>query len=450
MSRGRAAGWPLRIPRLRWVPVAVFAALYAGSYGYEWVLLESGDSAVAIVVRFFLVSGTALAYGFQRARGTHPLSRPGYAGWLATTPWTSSRPLPFGPVLLTWFDAAVVGVLGGLLVIGVTVTGSGPLAGGGSGGGSGGGEVELIEGVVGSLWAVSQTLGGWGAPWVPWWLFATGWVSVLFLGGHVFPALAQLRGRPWERRAVLALVPFTVSPSVDLLQALAALVAATAVNQWGQRRVLERLPYDEVGMDKDPAEDLAQQAEALTGSTFGGVGPRSNEPPPGVAALLANRAIVSWWLWTVADIGLASRGGAAGFAQVLVDGWGEALAGETMAPLVLWWVWVAALTIGRIGKYRGGFGPPISLKGRLRTGRLVLPRYDQVWLGPLALIVTGEVGPGVLVAAGLPMAAVPGAGVFLLLVVLRFFPPSLETWRYTGQHHVNTSIDEADELEDRV
>jgi hypothetical protein len=79
---------------------------------------------------------------------------------------------------------------------------------------------------------------------------------------------------------------------------------------------------------------------------------------------------------------------------------------------------------------------PISVWGRICTGRLVIPRYDYVMLAPLATFLT----PVVVVCTGrqmqspLPLVAAlaAGAGVLVSLAV----GPSLRHWRLTGGHRI--------------
>jgi hypothetical protein len=48
-------------------------------------------------------------YGLTRVIRFHPVCNPGYRTWLASTPWTNRKPLPFGPVELVWEDGLILG-----------------------------------------------------------------------------------------------------------------------------------------------------------------------------------------------------------------------------------------------------------------------------------------------------------------------------------------------------
>ncbi len=56
-------------------------------------------------------------YALFRGFAFHPIFRSGYRTWLESTPWTYRKPLPLGPVELTWRDGVV---LGGMILLSAT------------------------------------------------------------------------------------------------------------------------------------------------------------------------------------------------------------------------------------------------------------------------------------------------------------------------------------------
>ena len=64
------------------------------------------------------------------------------------------------------------------------------------------------------------------------------------------------------------------------------------------------------------------------------------------------------------------------------------------------YVTVIALVV-RLLIYTGPFRPPISLRGRIATGRWVIPGYDYVLLAPLCTLLTALVGLVLAISAGL-------------------------------------------------
>jgi hypothetical protein len=75
----------------------------------EWRL--GGRLAIRMRPATILLFFGALNYGILRVYAFHPVGRPGYRTWLESTPWTSRKPLPMGPVELVWEDGLVVGPL---------------------------------------------------------------------------------------------------------------------------------------------------------------------------------------------------------------------------------------------------------------------------------------------------------------------------------------------------
>ena len=53
----------------------------------------------------------SIQHGLSRVFGFHPIWHGDYLNWLKMTPWTSRKPLPWGPVELIWEDGIIVGAL---------------------------------------------------------------------------------------------------------------------------------------------------------------------------------------------------------------------------------------------------------------------------------------------------------------------------------------------------
>ena len=428
------------------VPViTIWLAVYLLTWVGDGLLADwLGSDVAGHGLRLLMVAGSVVAWGFIRAGFYSPVSRRGYAEWLATTPWTSNRPLPFGPLRLTWIDAVLIGLAGAVLTTNMLVAG-----------GTGGAGVELPEpdklpeAFAGLVW-----LGEWVAeavhPWLGAWVLVTLPLAGLFLLPYVFLAGLQLTARPWERRVVMALLPLVLYPRFEVLQAVATLAIAAVVVDFGQRRMLRTLPYAAVGMDRDPREVAAEEAAGLVGYAFGGVAPRPADADPVVSrpwAMLANRAIFAWWLTVIAGVVWHAEGGAAWVGQALVQG--SILDTTFPGVLVAWPLLSGILLVARLMRYLSQRRPPVSLLGRLRTGRLVLPRYDVVWVVPVLIVGWWWQGPGVLASFGLSGAGVVWAAVFVQMVLARLGPPTPTAWDHTGQHRVTVpAAPESGEEED--
>lgn len=83
-----------------------------------------------------------------------------------------------------------------------------------------------------------------------------------------------------------------------------------------------------------------------------------------------------------------------------------------------------------------GGAPPISMWGRLRTGRLILPRYDLVFLGPAATAAVAILLPTVLINAGVSFAAAIGLTATATTLSLLKAPPTYRHWALTGQYRM--------------
>ncbi len=427
--------------------VAWFLVLYGSTFATQWWFPHEIDEAVVgNGLRLILIAGAAVVWGVARVRRS-ALSHMAYADWLATTPWTSARALPFGPVRLRRTDAGVVAGLGVLLTVGLLWPGSG----------------EQIEQVGERPWAFAAGL-TWISEWVaatvhPWlgaWVFLTVPLVILFLLPYVFVSAIALNDRPWERRVALALLPWMIFPQLELLRALGVLAVAAVVVDQGQRAALRGLPYRAMDIERSPRMRDAVTASVTVGKAFGGVAPVPmvvTEPSgktrlaggdsvvesPG--AMVVNRAIVAWWLTVIGDKIWREDGGAPWMGKTLAEGtWGDQ---PETAVLVCWSIVAGGLLIARMTRYRGGYGPPISLWGRVRTGRLIWPRFDQVYVTPVLVVGWWLVGPRVL--AGMGLAGADGWRVFLvwvslwgLMMLARMGPPTVTRWQHTGQHRVIT------------
>jgi hypothetical protein len=104
-------------------------------------------------------------------------------------------------------------------------------------------------------------------------------------------------------------------------------------------------------------------------------------------------------------------------------------------------VWVSAV-VGTMAArwciYRLGYSPPISLLGRICTGRLIIPRYDQVLVAPLASVLLGLTLPPLLGLLGVQKSISIPIAVGVVLAIAISCGPTLSTWRLTGWHRITT------------
>ncbi len=93
------------------------------------------------------------------------------------------------------------------------------------------------------------------------------------------------------------------------------------------------------------------------------------------------------------------------------------------------------LAVLRFSRYFSYGAPPISLLGRIRTGRIVIPGYDKIFVAPLVILLASILAPRVLLTTVYPplACALIGLAIFFPFLAL---PPSLARWRLTGTHRI--------------
>lgn len=95
--------------------------------------------------------------------------------------------------------------------------------------------------------------------------------------------------------------------------------------------------------------------------------------------------------------------------------------------------------VGRTLTYCALHWPPISLWGRIRTLRWIIPGYDQVLLAPLCSLSVAAATVAACVLGLPPEIAIPIASSLVLLITLNM-GPSVKRWRLTGNHRIAPGI----------
>ena len=128
--------------------------------------------------------------------------------------------------------------------------------------------------------------------------------------------------------------------------------------------------------------------------------------------------VVSWWAFCGAVRGVADDPTQAG------AGLGLVIIALLLVALARWVV------------YGAEHHPPISLFGRLWTGRLIVPGYDVVAVAPLTAAALAVAVPLGLwrIGTGVPVAA--AAGTLAVMAVVLLGGPTLRHWQLTGHHRV--------------
>jgi len=97
---------------------------------------------------------------------------------------------------------------------------------------------------------------------------------------------------------------------------------------------------------------------------------------------------------------------------------------------------VASLARLLIYVYQGA--APVSLIGRVATGRLVLPGYDKILIAPAIAALLALITPQLLIQFDFPGPSWKGITVGLVASALFGIGPTLANWRLTGTHRINS------------
>jgi hypothetical protein len=124
------------------------------------------------------------------------------------------------------------------------------------------------------------------------------------------------------------------------------------------------------------------------------------------------------------------------FVSTLIGWWAYcAIVGfgiESSPAAILLFAAFAALA--RFAIYCSGLGPSFNLWGRLATGRIIVPGFDQVVVTPLVVLALAIAG-GVAIrhsGSGYPVASACVVG--LIWFALLSGGPTMRKWILTGQH----------------
>jgi hypothetical protein len=312
-----------------------------------------------------------VGYGAFRVFAFHPLFNPRYRAWLQAAPWTIRKRLPAGPIQPVPQDGVVLLVLCGLAFS----------------------QPDRIVLLVSLLLSSYLAILGFT-------LWATGIWAYAYAIACGLGLIVYLWGLPWECAGTAVLF--------------------TAIGYLGLRRSLVEFPWDtEWGnafREKLATLAKGQMEKEVLGWPFGALRPRPvTSPAIGTRTAIMTSLLVGWWVYVIGTLA-------------------DPMARQVVLPLL-----GGGLTIGlaaiRLARYCRGYLPPISLWGRIRSFRWIIPGYDKVFLGPLAALLIGTCLPGILNTGLHPDLGVP-VSVSLAWMAGLIIGPNLLEWRLTGGHRM--------------
>jgi hypothetical protein len=184
---------------------------------------------------------------------------------------------------------------------------------------------------------------------------------------------------------------------------------------WGLRRSLERFPWT-LSLWARGGQGL-EPASLLQGWPFNRLAPKFF-PDLGISipnAILTS-LLVPWWYF----VGISFVQGPDKFEAA------QAIYSILMVPIIG----------GRSLIYLYGYAPPISFRGRIVTGRWIIPGYDQVFVAPLLALIAGIWLPKVLIGRGFGIVEAHAISLIWVYFLILIWSPSLKTWRLTGNHRI--------------
>ena len=351
----------------------MFVAFEGPVLYYEWKL---GARVVDLKIR----PGTALLlisaayYGIHRAVSLHPYYRQDYRKWLERTPWDVDKSLPMGPIELIWEDGLVLGVLI-LANLCLPVHHS----------------VRILN-----MFLIAHSI----LLTFPLWHTGAGAIGYLCAFGTLLAV--RTWARPW--------VCFAVAASVYLL-AYEGLWQSLARFPW-------RLNWSWSDFDNSKHLD-----DKLSGPACGWPYDRffrdikvAERNRMGLLDRVLVSMLCGWVVFCL--LGLVpdprDRPAASGLAVPVLIG----------------------VILGRVGLYVAGYPPPISLAGRMRTGRLIIPGYDRCLAAPVLAGVAGITAYECCRASAVPPEFCVPVMITVVMLVLLITPPSLKVWRLTGRYRM--------------
>lgn len=326
------------------------------------------------VAGLIVLVASALFYGFQRVRNFHPACQAEYRNWLRFTPWRAGLPLPLGPVHLIVQDLLIVGLLTG----------------------------------VSSLHKEFE-----------WYLIPSAFL-VGYLVTMMFPLILTRKYVPAYLISVGLGGTLYLHDSPLGLSILFAVLYAIA---WaGQRDSLREIEFWDLSyFDERIAPFFNPQGfqevvrSQILGWPFDRLIPHRNLFAIHWKFALALAFLAGWWWFVVIDVTIA-------FGGSHMMGFGIPVAG--------------ILSISRIYTYCLGYAPPLSFSARIVKLRWIIPGYDVVFLAPVLMIAWVIATIWVQSNGNLSLGLAAPVQVAGLILINCFCPPSLDSWRLTGNHRI--------------
>jgi hypothetical protein len=358
-----------------WIVALFMLFLLIEEVIWLWLAYTTGDTCALLQQRLAMVGSVCVGYAVFRIMAFHPLFRSEYRKWLESTPWSSPKPLPVGPVHLVVQDLVVLGILFALLHTW---------------------HMDVLD------------------------------VLVVFAGAYQLAVAASLwpTGLRWRCYTILFVLGLVVRFNQNPLVALVVLVALYPFTRLAVRRCLERFPWQlphwwpRFDLKPNGTQEQRKFGQSNLGWPYDLLRPIKPRLEITLADGTALSVLLGWWAYAIAaNISNDGQQGTAVVAHAIVLG--------------------AALT--RLMIYCQNYWWPISLWGRLWTGRWIIPRYDRVLVAPLLAVALHFVGMFALLTLRLEFSVWIAITLAVPIWILLNGRPKLFDWQLTGGHHIGIS-----------
>lgn len=385
----RAIGWiRVVLPTLAVYPflVLLITVLTDALYLAQWLQLRALFRQIEVspeILRPFVITRMswltvcAIAFGVFRAVGFHPLCHQDYRQWLSMTPWNIHKPLLGGPPWPLLQDVVIVLLL--MLC---------------------GHEFSSLALIIPTGFLAGYLLAAAGLS------LATGEWQLGYVISFWLATLPLLYGY-WEW------LPLAMLPCVGLAY-------------WAMRRSLAKFPWE---LTEEFERKLRMRPDAVPyqgqlGWPFCLMAPKTPTEWIGRRDGLLLSLLLGWFEFT-AFTALYNVS-----AQQL----------RPVDPAVMFFPFIP-LAIGSgvtLLAIYGSHWPPISLWGRLLTGRWIISSYDKMAVLPALAVATS------LVLHSTHQIELGAVGTTLGFLMLLVFQPRVEEWWLTGPHRINGILQVSD------
>jgi hypothetical protein len=248
---------------------------------------------------------------------------------------------------------------------------------------------------------------------------APAWVPAAgYLFGYCLIAALSVKGNFWYSLSLTFAASLPVLWHQSRVVLYTVLLIAAFISQIAIHVSLMDFPWD-LG---DSMRDIKRRPRVGLAWPLDRVGPAAPVDPVPPVVGFACALLMGWWTFVPLKL-LCSAG----------QGVGEVV-GRTVvvSQIPVLGLVFAAL---RAFRYCMLYWPPISLWGRLRSGRWIIPGYDYVLISPL-LMCAISIGLPRLLTSYLPVE-IAGPAMMTFLVAIYFNGgPTLWTWQLTGHHRM--------------